>query len=258
MSETTVLVTGGFDPLHSGHIEYFKEAKKLGNKLVVGLNSDEWLTNKKGKPFMPLNERMEIVGNLSMVDEIITFEDDKENSSIEAIIKVVEKNPDSKIIFANGGDRTSKNIPEMESFKDNPNIEFVFGVGGDYKKNSSSWIVDDWKSPKSVRPWGWYKVIDEKPGYKVKEILVNPKSRLSLQSHTKRSETWVVIKGQATVTLGEELKTLDINQSIHIPVETKHRIENKLDQPLVIIEIQMGSYFGEDDIQRYEDDYQRT
>ena len=73
MSETIVLVTGGFDPLHSGHIEYFKDAKKLGGKLVVGLNSDEWLTNKKGKPFMPLNERMEIVGNLSMVDEIMAL-----------------------------------------------------------------------------------------------------------------------------------------------------------------------------------------
>ena len=65
-----VLVTGGFDPLHSGHISYFKEAKKLGDKLVVGLNSDKWLTRKKGKPFMPIQERVEIVKNLQMVDDV--------------------------------------------------------------------------------------------------------------------------------------------------------------------------------------------
>ena len=66
-----VIVTGGFDPLHSGHIAYFKAAKELGDYLVVGLNSDEWLTRKKGRPFMPLQERMAIVGNLNMVDEIV-------------------------------------------------------------------------------------------------------------------------------------------------------------------------------------------
>ena len=68
-----VLVTGGFDPLHSGHIAYFKAAKSLGDKLIVGLNSDEWLTRKKGKPFMPFNERIEIINELSVVDEVISF-----------------------------------------------------------------------------------------------------------------------------------------------------------------------------------------
>ncbi len=76
MVETIVLVTGGFDPIHSGHIEYFKYAKKLGDKLVVGLNSDKWLVQKKGSAFLPINERTEIVSNLSVVDETIEFEDD--------------------------------------------------------------------------------------------------------------------------------------------------------------------------------------
>ena len=70
-----VLVTGGFDPLHSGHIEYFKAASKLGDKLIVGLNSDQWLSNKKGKPFMPLEERRAVVENLKMVDEVMTWDD---------------------------------------------------------------------------------------------------------------------------------------------------------------------------------------
>ena len=70
-----VLVTGGFDPLHSGHIAYFKAAKELGNELWVGVNSDEWLTNKKGMPFMPVEERIAIIKELAVVDNVITFEE---------------------------------------------------------------------------------------------------------------------------------------------------------------------------------------
>ena len=79
-----VLVSGGFDPLHSGHIAYFKEAKKLGSKLVVALNSDEWLTRKKGRPFMPFEERAAIVKELKVVDEVIGF-DDSDDSACQAI-----------------------------------------------------------------------------------------------------------------------------------------------------------------------------
>ena len=85
---TIVLVTGGFDPLHSGHIAYFKAAKSLGNKLIVGLNSDEWLTRKKGKPFMPFNERIEIINELSVVDEVISF-DDSDDTACGAIYKTL-------------------------------------------------------------------------------------------------------------------------------------------------------------------------
>ena len=134
----TVAISGYFDPVHVGHLEYIKEAKKLGDKLIVGINSDDWLINKKGRPFMPMSERSEIIKNLAVVDAIVTFED-HDNSASGAIRKVLKKYPDNKIIFANGGDRTSSNILEMERFKDKPNVEFMFEVGGDYKKNSSSW-----------------------------------------------------------------------------------------------------------------------
>ena len=253
-----IVVSGGFDPIHSGHIAYFKSAKKLGEKLIVALNSDEWLINKKGKFFMPFEERRAIVENLSCVDLVIEFEDDEFNSASNAIHNVLQKYPNHKIIFANGGDRNDENIPEMDKFNDHHNVSFEFGVGGDYKKNSSSWILKNWNGTKEIRPWGWYRVIDDSDDHKVKEIQVNPKSRLSLQSHSKRSEVWTIISGEAFVTLNDNSFLLKLNESIFIPVESQHRLENKTDKPLNIIEIQTGTYFGEDDIRRYEDDYNRS
>ncbi len=258
MSETIILVTGGFDPIHSGHIAYFKDAKKLGNKLIVGINSDNWLIKKKGCAFLPIQERIEIVSNLAVVDAAIEFEDDEYQSASNAIQKVLEMYPGNKIIFANGGDRNKANIPEMDKFVNNENVSFEFGVGGDFKKNSSSWILKNWKGPVEYRPWGWYRVLDDSDDHKVKEIEVNPKSRLSYQSHSKRSEVWTVISGEALVTVDDNIAELKINESIFIPVNSKHRLENKSDMKLNIIEIQTGSYFGEDDIERYEDDYNRS
>jgi len=138
---TIVIASGGFDPIHSGHINYLNEASKLGNYLVVALNSDAWLIRKKGKAFMEWQERATIISNLKSVDSVIEF-DDFDNSAKNAILKVRQSNPKAKIIFANGGDRTKENIPEM-SIEDN-NLEFIFAVGGDYKKNSSSWILKSW------------------------------------------------------------------------------------------------------------------
>ena len=133
-----VLITGGFDPLHSGHIAYFKAAKELGDILVVGVNSDAWLTRKKGSPFMPYKERAEIVRNIVGVDFVIDFNDD-DGSAKHALWMVRQSYPQDIIVFANGGDRTQTNIPEMDSGIDN--VEFVFGVGGENKMNSSSWIL---------------------------------------------------------------------------------------------------------------------
>lgn len=148
-----VLVTGGFDPLHTGHIAYFNAAKQLGDKLIVGINSDDWLTRKKGQPFMSYEERAGIIWALQDVDGIIKF-DDIDNTSRDAIVKLRELYPEDTIIFANGGDRTQTNIPEMKGFEEDTNLFFAFNVGGDDKKNSSSWILQEWKAPKTERPWG--------------------------------------------------------------------------------------------------------
>ena len=108
------------------------------------------------------------------------------------------------------------------------------------------------------RPWGSYTVLEEEQdNFKIKRIEVAPGARLSLQSHKQRSEHWVVISGTATVTNGDEVITVQKNQSTYIPIGTKHRLENRGSEPLHIVEIQVGDYVGEDDIQRYEDNYGR-
>ena len=138
-----VIVSGGFDPIHSGHIEHFKEAKKLGDILIVGLNSDAWLTRKKGKPFMPLEERLAVIRELRMVDSAVAFNDD-DSSSVDLIKKALVLFDD--VLFANGGDRTQDNIPEIDAFDKDPRVQFAFGVGGTHKMNSSSWILKEWNS----------------------------------------------------------------------------------------------------------------
>ena len=201
MPNTVVVITGGFDPLHSGHLSYIDAARQMGDTLVVGVNSDEWLARKKGRSFMPFEERISIVQTLRGVDYAIPF-DDSDNSAKDAIYWARKVFPESKIIFANGGDRTLNNIPEMDADVDN--IDFVFGVGGENKANSSSWILEEWKAPKTLRQWGYYRVLHENgPGVKVKELVVDPGKSLSMQRHFNRAEFWFVSEGTAL------LKTLD-------------------------------------------------
>ena len=250
-----VLVTGGFDPLHSGHIEYFKEAKKLGDILVVGVNSDEWLIRKKGQAFMPLLERTNIIRNLSCVDFVIDF-NDNDNTAKHAIQMVRQSYPSDQIIFANGGDRTDKNIPEMD-INDN-NIKFSFGIGGFNKMNSSSWILEEWRAPKSERPWGYYRVLHSpNRNVKLKELTVNPGMSLSMQRHKDRSEFWFVSEGRATVyTLDERTTDVDLeghyeqHESLFIGRHEWHQLSNETDKPLRIIEIQYGKECSEHDIER--------
>ena len=135
-----VVVSGGFDPIHSGHIAYFKAARSHGDKLVIALNSDEWLIKKKGKEFMPFEERKVVLENINCVDKVIGFEDDDLGSCINALKSIKKMFPNDEIIFANGGDRNKENIPEMIE----EDIQFLFGIGGNFKKNSSSSILDEW------------------------------------------------------------------------------------------------------------------
>lgn len=246
-----VLVTGGFDPLHSGHIAYFNAAKQLGDKLVVGLNSDAWLKRKKGKAFMPWVERAHIIDNLSVVDDVYEFEDD-DGTAIDAIQRVKAAYPDATLIFANGGDRTVDNIPEM-ACKD---VVFKFGIGGEDKKNSSSWILEEWKSPKTERPWGYYRVLHEVPGTKVKELTINPGCSLSMQRHVNRAEYWHVSEGQCIVEQqmdngyfmpGQQLSE---HMNIHIPRHGWHKLTNPFNSICRIVEIQYGVACTEEDIER--------
>ena len=143
MKNEICLVSGGFDPLHKGHLEYFKEAKKKSNYLVVALNSDEWLYRKKKYVFMPWNERSEIIQSLEVVNEVISF-DDSDNSACDAIDRclLISK----KVIFANGGDQFNTSIPEA-AICEKLGIRLSDGLGD--KIQSSSWLLKNAKGNKA-------------------------------------------------------------------------------------------------------------
>ena len=249
-----IIVSGGFDPIHSGHIAYFKAAKKLGDKLVVALNSDDWLINKKGKFFMPFDERKVIIENLSSVDSVIDFDDDAEGSATNALIKVKEIYPNDHIAFANGGDRNQGNIPEMSV----EGIEFLFSVGGDDKKNSSSWILKKWQYYHEERLWGSFYNLFEEEQVKVKELIVHPGKGMSFQKHFKRHEIWMVSKGSCVVNYSKDdpdkKHNIQLNRFDHylVPLGEWHQITNPFEEACHLIEIQYGEECVEDDIERTE------
>ena len=247
-----VLVTGGFDPLHSGHLSYLTSAKQLGDKLVVGINSDEWLANKKGKPFMPILDRVGIIQNLRMVDDYVLF-DDSDNSAIDAIKQVRETWPDSEIIFANGGDRTAENIPEMKM--EDEKLSFEFGVGGQDKQNSSSILLAKWNGDRVYRDWGWYRTIDQGHDYKVKELEILPGKSLSMQLHQHRDERWNLVQGSCQMTT-EYNKVQDVitltahDRAYTVSKKVWHQASNQTNEPCKVIEVQIGTQCTEDDIER--------
>ena len=253
-NERIVIVSGGFDPIHSGHIAYFNAANKLGDKLIVALNSDDWLIKKKGKFFMPFHERKSIIENLKMVDSVIEFEDDEIGSASNAIIKVQKMYPNNHIIFANGGDRGKDNITEMSV----DGVDFAFSVGGDDKKNSSSWILKKWKYYYEERLWGSFYNLFEDKQVKVKELVVDPGKGMSFQKHFKRHEIWLVSKGSCVVYYSKDSpdkkEKIKLNKFDHylVPLGQWHQITNPFDQVCHLIEIQYGEACIEDDIERTE------
>lgn len=241
-----IIVSGGFDPIHSGHIDYLNAAKKLGDKLFVIINSDEWLKRKKGKAFLPFEERKTIIENLLCVDKVYLAQDD-DNNVIKSIEAIKKEYPCDEIIVANGGDRTSDNVPE-QSIKD---IQCVFGIGGSNKKNSSSWILKEWNSKYSEkRIWGdFYELFVDKQ-VKVKELIIYPFKHTSYQRHFKRNEIWLVSKGSCEVHLNKEITFLNTHDYFIVKVGDWHQIINNTNVPCHIIEIQYGEETIEEDIER--------
>lgn len=216
-----VLVSGGFDPLHIGHVRYIQEAAKLG-PVTVALNSDAWLKRKKGYAFMSWDERKEILEALEGVKEVIPV-DDSDGTVIPALEALKPE------IFAKGGDRNNLNCKEYPVCQ-RLGILFVSGVGGMDKPQSSSWLVN--------RQWGFYEVLGEGEGYKVKKLTILPGKRTSLQKHSMRSEVWAY----------PSRGTIEV-----VPVGTLHQIKNPTDSPLEVIEIQLGEVCEEHDIVRIGD-----
>jgi|TARA_B100001093_G_scaffold402094_1_gene389839 D-beta-D-heptose 7-phosphate kinase/D-beta-D-heptose 1-phosphate adenosyltransferase len=138
------IVSGGFDPIHPGHIMMMKDCLKFSNYLIVGVNSNKWLINKKGNYFMDIQHRLYVVSSLNVVNETMEFEDDDKGSANNLLIKIRNKYSNDKIIFANGGDRSdSSKILEFETAKQY-NIDLKFGIGGSHKESSSSDLLKRW------------------------------------------------------------------------------------------------------------------
>jgi len=250
-----VLVTGGFDPLHDGHISYFINAKKLGDKLIVGINSDEWLKRKKGKEFQNLEIRTKIIKHLDMVSECIHF-DDSDGTASDAIKVLLEKYPQDEVIFANGGDRDEEHTPEQMTHGAKDRVSFAYNVG-DEKKYGSRDFLASWVNNKEERPWGYYKVIYRDDGVKVKEIVIDPGKSMSFQKHNHRNELWLVTKGTVA---NNHLHPKDerlISQSViekhefrNVEVGEWHQLNNSSTEEVKLIEIQYGEKCTEEDIER--------
>ena len=251
------LVSGGFDPVHVGHLRMFQSAQSLSDKVVLLLNNDEWLIKKKGKPFMNQDQRKEILNEFISISEVI-IQTHSDKSSSEAIKDFVKNNPNKTICYCNGGDRSNiKNILEADICK-KLGVVLEFGVGGDEKVESSSQLTKNYLGNIEKRPWGSYQIIAKNNGYQIKEINVSYGSKLSLQKHSNRSEFWQIIKGKSKITIENNEYYLKEKEFIYIPENTIHRIENIGNEKLIFIEIQLGKNLNEEDIIRLEDDYGRV
>lgn len=240
-TEKTICVSGGFDPLHEGHLAMFREAAKHG-PLTVIINSDEWLLRKKGFVFLPWEQRAALIADLRYVAAVSRV-DDTDNTVCEALRRL---NPR---YFANGGDRKPDNTPEME-LCEKLGIEMLFHIGGEKADSSSEIARKAWVT----RLWGRYVTLDEGKGYKVKKIILDPGKSISLQYHNHRSEYWYMTGPNARVQLDNT--THDIaphTKPVQVEKGMVHCLSNTGSTPLTVIEIQSGDYLEEDDIIRLKD-----
>ncbi len=236
---------------------------KLENK-SFGANKDisiDYAVLEKSKEILlsPTQINWSDVGSWSAVYEIAK-KDEEENAIIGDVVAI---NSNNNLVYSDDMLTTLVGVKDLVvvSTKDavlvaNKNdSEKVKDIVKNLKENERK---ESDEHLKIYRPWGFYEDINKGKSFRTKQITVNPKSSLSLQSHEHRSEHWVVVEGQAEVTKGDNVLTLKTGESIFIPAKEKHRIANKTDKLLVIIEVQTGSYLGEDDITRYEDIYGRS
>ena len=215
-----ILLSGGFDPLHTGHIGMIEAASGYG-KVVIALNSNEWLIGKKGFFFQSWEDRADILGAIASVFSVVSV-DDSDGTVCEALSRLKPK------YFGNGGDRTKKNTPELKLCKELDTMP-IFGLGGEKSRASSTIAAKAIVS----RKWGHYVLLDEGPGYKVKRLVIDPGKSTSRQRHEHRKEYWI------NPDMGAK----------EVPAGEWHQLDNPTEHPLVVIEVQTG-LCEESDIER--------
>ena len=258
-----ILISGGFDPVHQGHLNLINDAAKIG-KVIAIVNSDDFLMKKKGYVFMSQDQRFELIKSIKNVhDAFISI--DKDLTVNKTIEKIVSKKEYKISYFANGGDRkTVEDVPE-KLVCDKHGIELKFQVGGG-KKESSSQLAEnitkkilslDGKQAITKKPWGFYQNFIYGDNYLLKKIVVEPNEALSYQSHKHRNEHWIVVKGKIEVKINKKNIVLNENDYMFIKKGSKHRMSNNYSDRAIIIEIQTGHILSEDDIHRFKDKYER-
>lgn len=255
----TVAVSGGFDPIHMGHLRMFEEAKEYGDKLVVILNNDNWLRAKKGYAFMPEEQRKQILLAFREVDDVIITghaPDDKDRSVCSELAVL---RPD---FFANGGDRYQNNVPEVQACKD-LGVRMLFNIGGEKIESSSDLVkramahvaAPDIKRDIHIRPWGSFEIHALGDNFWVKTLKLKAGARTSLQRHVDRGELWMCVQGDVYAVVGAAAKNMDVFSTLRFEAGAVHRLGSV--HGGTIVEIGFGRC-DEEDIFRFEDDYGRS
>jgi D-beta-D-heptose 7-phosphate kinase/D-beta-D-heptose 1-phosphate adenosyltransferase len=253
--KTWVAVSGGFDPLHIGHVRMFKQARKLGDKLVVILNNDNWLVNKKGFVFMTEKERKEVIEMFPFVDKVVITKHkprDKDMSVVH-ILKTLKP-----AIFANGGDRKPDGdpIPEVE-LCNKLDIKLKYNLGHGGKIQSSSWLLSKARrdSVRSIRPWGEFYDWDSGKHWYIRTLYIKAGKQTGVQYHEHRLKSWVLADGDVTAVSDHEgIRTetpLKHGDPFVVRENIPHRLKSK--KGGIAVEIAVGDTQNERDLIRVED-----
>ena len=252
-----VVVSGGFDPAHEGHLALFIDAAKYGRVHVL-LNSDEWLARKKGSALLPWSTRRELLINLQAVHRVMPVED-QDDTVCQGLISLRKDYPHTKILFANGGDRKEGNTPEV-AVCTSQKIDVLWNIGGE-KKNSSSSLLSKYEHKHGIRhavtrTWGQFEIVAQGKGWLTKILTVWPRENISFQKHLHREERWLVLEGEGEFFSAEAGRwPVKPSDQIHIPVNSTHWIANTgHDKDLVILETWLGDKLEESDIERIENE----
>ena len=287
----TLAITSMYaNPIHPWHIECLELSKEKATELWVIINNDFQAKLKRWvDSFQDEISRAKVVESFKSVDKTF-ISIDKDSSVCESLAFLIKEAKKSdkfdKIIFTKWWDRFADEIPETKVCE-KYGVSIVDGLWK--KTHSSSDLINKAANKNDIsaieetlsnipkehhekryleiwkRPWWIYYVLEDTSEYKVKKIVVTPWKRLSLQSHKHRSEHWIIVSGVANVDIRhpdfsdvEQIKVIPANESCYIPKWYLHRLYNNQKNPLILIEIQSGTYFWEDDIKRFDDDHGRV